>query len=600
MPPVDEARRLSRGDTILLVAFCLLLFGISLVGGRVLSVHEARLPQTSLEMIESGQYLFPTSGGRPWMERPPLPHWITCATVAAIGVTDQEWVFRLPPALLATLSVLLLAQVASTLFGRGIGLLSGLMLATQFEFVRYAWLAEEEAYLAAVVMAALALFVHLEFGKGRGVVDNAAPKAGLFTWLGRELLNFCGPRAWTVLGLFVVLGLSNWVKGLFFAAVVALVPMVAWLLGTLDWNRMRRYVWLPGWAVFAVLALSWPLAAYLTYPDVLQIMGFDVRGRLDGSTFDDPWWYYVATVPWAILPWTFLAVAGLAVVSRRGLSQAESPERFLLCWSLLTVLVLSIPSGKHHHYLVPALAPWGVLAALGGRWLWRQTLAWPRWVKHPAWGVGLGGAAAVAIFVAGSRIPGPEWIPPVAMLVVGLAVLAAWVGSFLPQPRAAVGTLLATCVVVYATGHMYTNYYFDRYRPDTEFLQRAQVHFHGEPVFVDGTDEALSPFRALFYLPRGTTLLHNRTFLLDERITAPSVWVVGRARSAEDLVHYGQVELVDASQDPKVDDADRWSLWRLDFYPDLVRVPADVPITPTQAYRIQDGPELGVPTRRLY
>src|SRR5258708_21920496 len=94
--PMSDDTRLRGADYFLLAAFCLLLFGYSMVSGRPLSLHEARLPQTSREMMANHDYLVPRSGGRPWLERPPLPHWITIATSAILGQRcDPVWVVRL-------------------------------------------------------------------------------------------------------------------------------------------------------------------------------------------------------------------------------------------------------------------------------------------------------------------------------------------------------------------------------------------------------------------------------------------------------------------------------------------------------------------------
>src|SRR6266550_3951258 len=143
---------------------CILLFGYSMVSGRPLSLHEARLPELSREMMRSGDWLIPRSGGRPWLERPPLPHWVTIAVSAMLGQrSDQVWVVRLPAALAGMLVVLLTAWVAARWFGRWVGICSGLILATSYEFYAYSSLAEDDIFLAALVMTAMALFVKLEF-----------------------------------------------------------------------------------------------------------------------------------------------------------------------------------------------------------------------------------------------------------------------------------------------------------------------------------------------------------------------------------------------------------------------------------------------------
>src|SRR5271156_2227571 len=104
---IQESHRLSRRDYLLLAAFCLLLFGYEMFSGRALSMHEARLPETSREMLEHHNWLFPESGGRPWLERPPVPHWMLVGTSVVLGQhVDSVWVVRLPSVVMGTLVVL--------------------------------------------------------------------------------------------------------------------------------------------------------------------------------------------------------------------------------------------------------------------------------------------------------------------------------------------------------------------------------------------------------------------------------------------------------------------------------------------------------------
>src|SRR5262249_38127373 len=84
----------------------------------------------------------------------------------------------------------------------------------------------------------------------------------------------------------------------------------------------------------------------------------------------EPAYYYLLHLPWAIFPWTLLSFAGLALTWRQALTQGRTPERFLWCWALVPLVFLSIPHGKHQHYLLAVLAPWAILGALGARRLW--------------------------------------------------------------------------------------------------------------------------------------------------------------------------------------------------------------------------------------
>src|SRR5262249_13739655 len=144
------------------------------------------------------QWLFPQSGARPWLERPPLPHWIVNAVMAVAGQHDQIVMERFPSAIMGTLVVLLTAWTAAGLFGRTTGLVSGLVLATSWQLYTYASLAEDDIYLAAVVAACMALFVRAEFVDQRTAEDRRT--------------NPFSTRPLVVLAFFSLLGLSNMIK----------------------------------------------------------------------------------------------------------------------------------------------------------------------------------------------------------------------------------------------------------------------------------------------------------------------------------------------------------------------------------------------------
>ena len=93
---------LRRTDYLLLASFCLLFFGFSLVGGRPLSMHEGVLPQTAREMLSDHDWVVPKNGGRPWLESPPLPQWITVGIASVIGRCDEVWIVRIGPALMGS------------------------------------------------------------------------------------------------------------------------------------------------------------------------------------------------------------------------------------------------------------------------------------------------------------------------------------------------------------------------------------------------------------------------------------------------------------------------------------------------------------------
>src|SRR5262249_18002122 len=159
----------------------------------------------------------------------------------------------------------------------------------------------------------------------------------------------------TMLLFFLSLGLTNLAKGLLFGTVMVLVPLGGFLVWQGDRSRFRRYLWLWGWLVFLAVGLTWPLAAYLRFPAIQELWLEHYLGRVCQGFLQQPWWYYLVTLPLVILPWTGAALVGLVQLQREARSMPCASARFLCCAALLPPLVLSLPQAKHHHYLLHCL-----------------------------------------------------------------------------------------------------------------------------------------------------------------------------------------------------------------------------------------------------
>jgi len=568
-----------------LVAFCLLFFGLSLVGGRPLTMHEGVLPETAREMAVDHDWIIPKNGGRPWMENPPLPQWITVAIGSLLGGCDRVWVTRIGPALAATLSVWLTACMATRWFGRGVGLLSGFVLATTYEFTQYAWLAEDEIFLCALCTLAIHAFVSLEFAPG-GPVSSG----GFQPFAGRP-----APFLW----LFVAVGLTNLAKGLMFGPVMVGVPMVGFLLWNRDWRRLGHYLWFWGFLAFTGIMVAWPLAAIWRLPEVVDLWHYDHVGRLDGSYVDltEPWWYYLKVRPTNLAPWTLLMPLAFWWSSPAALQTRRSPERFLWCWGVLPVIVFALPTGKGHHYLLHCTAPCSILAARALPQVQAAIQAWPARRRNP-WNslATLILPGEIVLGVWGHRLPGPESL---RWALMGLwPVLVLWFSWSTAQPSrrlAAVG-LISTVTLGFVGGHLFAGRYVDQCIDDTVFLQQipGQVPANA-PVLVNADLQCLDEFRIQFYLGDRSRVLHNLTFLADEQL-APRVYLVTRAEHEPQLREYGQPRLLSQSRRSRRerDIGRRLSLFQLDLRNDLPRYStADIRVTPMQSQSRAPGPFLG-------
>jgi 4-amino-4-deoxy-L-arabinose transferase-like glycosyltransferase len=522
--------RLRWSDGGLLVGYCLLLFSLPLLDGRVLTTHETVHCQNAREMRADGDWIIPHYGGRPWVERPPLPFWITNAVVEMFG--DRPFSYRLSAILMGLPCVLLVAWMASIWFGRGIGLMSGLILATMQEFTHYSTGPEADIFLCLIVTAAVALFVYLEF-RCRATDET-------------EDVRFLGQRPWPVLAFFVVLGLTNLVKGLFFGSLFVLVPIGCFLIANANIRALRRYLWLWGWLAFLAVAAAWPVAAYLRYPDILDFWKSDYLGRVNQGYMREPFWYYFVHLPMVVFPWTLPAFLGLWLSRGPALRQKSSPERLLWIWAILPILFFSIPEGKHHHYLLQCLAPWAVLAALGAVRIWQHA----------------------------QRLLDQPWQS---------------------RGRLAMGSLCVALIALYWAAYSFRTNYLDNYRDDSAFLAQAAATIPADkPLLVMDDDAPLNASWLLFYLEGRAALLHNLTFLMDDHIAEPEIYLIARRKVDKSLEHFGSYEVLLESKHSRYEKsaADRYALFRLHFHEDLARLRGPVRISPMQATGRASGPYL--------
>jgi len=578
MTPTNAPPRFSHPlhgrDYVLLAAFALMLFGYTLFSGKPLTMHEARLPQLSREMLATGRWLLPHSGERPWLERPPLPHWITLVIGHLMGRLNEVWIVRIPPVLMGTLTVMLVAWTASRLFGRAIGLLSALLLATMYEFYFYSTVAEDDIFLAALVAVCVALFTRTEFPERAPVMDHE--------------FRFLGNRPWTVWAFFGVLGLTSLAKGPLIGATEVTAATGVFLFLCRDRARILRYTWLWGWLLFVGTTVSWPVIAYNAYPSVLDNWKYDYVGPFGR----EPFWYYVVTLLWTAAPWTPAAFVGLWVTWKKTQcseinsntplscmpwSGASPTYWFLWCWAIVPLIVLSIPARKHHHYLVPVLAGWAVLAAFGIRWMGQRLFSSSAKPSKVMWGlllVGLSGLLAIGMGAAYQKIPGPLWLTAALGLVWVACVSGISVGLFRQSGRLTLGVFLGGVMILSFWGQSILGTARSHSLDDVTFLRNVGRLVPADKPLIIVAQGSMHFFRNQFYSRPEAILAHNITYLRDDRIRATEVYLIARYRARTFIgKELGMYEIVTQSAQSRREGSpdDRWTLFRLRFNPNLIR-----------------------------
>jgi 4-amino-4-deoxy-L-arabinose transferase-like glycosyltransferase len=459
--------------------------------------------------------------------------------------------------------------------------LSGAILATMYQFTRYSTLAEADIFLAPIVAGVLATFAYLEIARRPAEEEST---------------SFLGRRPWPVFAFFVLLGLTNLAKGLVFGAAMALIPIAAFVLWNIDIRGLRRYVWLWGWLTALVIALAWPIAVYQIYPDAVEVWTFDLFGRLGGHYLEEPKWYYLAQLPWVLLPWTPLAAMGFLMTRASAFRERGSPQRLLWCWALFPAAVFSFAQGKHHHYLIHSMAPWAIFAATATVRLWNTSRSWPGWLRRPIGAtVILGALGNGALLLLRDRLPGPHWVLPGLLVGWPLVVLALSWAWWRPDGRSAAAAGFTLLVMLYWIGFTYKAIYLHKSHEDTVFLQEAVARTGPRtPLLVNTDGNSLEGLRILFYLKERGRALHNLSFLLDERLAGDEAYVITRHKDRDKLERFGKSEVVVQSKRSRREESheDRWTLFHVSLDAELPRQPGNVRISPMQAMYREDGPFL--------
>ncbi len=445
-----------RGAGAALVVLCAIVLVPGMVSIPPVDRDESRFAQASRQMYESGDYVVPRIQDRPRLNKPPLIYWLQCGSIAVFGDSQGRyananiWVFRVPSAVCAMVTVLLTWRLGLRLFDARAAALGAAMLAVCPMLV---WDAHQARADQLLLMTTTAAMVALWRVWSATSAARAASSSN-----GRVV----GARglAWAI-GFWVAIGAGVLAKG-------PITPLVAGLTVVALGVTTRRWAWvwgglrpMLGVVIVAAMVGPWVYAvgervgwsAYLTeiYEETLG------RSKAPKEGHWGPPGYHLVLLCALFWPGVLLTGAavqrafGLALPTRsgrggaggwlarvwrrvRGAGVHRRAEVFLLCWIVPSWVVFELIATKLPHYTLPM---YPALALLSGRMVMAAATrsAAERWRLHEMgpraglgiWcGIGLITAAAVAggAVFAGEALGvwllvlAPVWVGAVAALVM--------------------------------------------------------------------------------------------------------------------------------------------------------------------------------------
>jgi 4-amino-4-deoxy-L-arabinose transferase-like glycosyltransferase len=335
----------------LLAPLAVLVLGVGLGEARLLSYHEAIVAQGARELLDSesgsgslADWLVPTIGGRPWLEKPPLSHWLVAMVSLVSGGVDEA-TSRLPSALAGFGLAMLVAGMASRRYGPGVGLLAGAVQLTSSWMIVRGRLADADMVLALLVAASIVAFDRL-----RSLGGNDA-SAARWRW-----------------AFFALIGGTSLAKGVGFGAVLAGGAILAVLLWDRDGRTARRLVWPVGWLLAGLVALAWPMAIASRHPEAVGLWLGHVTDRISTEPRQfagEPLPTFLLSPFVQMLPWSPIAVVGAWHSFKKARVEPNGPDRSLWAWAVVPTAMLACASVRNDHYLIHALPPWSIWGALG-------------------------------------------------------------------------------------------------------------------------------------------------------------------------------------------------------------------------------------------
>ncbi|MCP1465557.1 glycosyltransferase family 39 protein [Pseudomonas sp. S3E17] len=331
----------------LLLLLAALLFFFALGNHELQGSTEARVAGIAMAMHLDNDWVVPQLFREPFLEKPPLSLWLDAGAIHLFGGTPGA--VRLASAFAGLFSVMLFYGMLRR-FGRPktLAFSAALILATMASYWSNVRGVGEDSLLSLGVTTALLAFYQ--------AMRPESERQGSTTW------------AWALFTAGMVIAtLSKGVLGLAMPGIVIFVYLASTSL--MD-KRLRLADWLKP-ALFTLLALV-PLMIWLGFlfqrggmQAVGEVLWTNSVGRFSGSFVEaghyEPFYYYIAKLPEAFLPWNILVYLGLWHFRK---SLVRNRYRlFFSVWLVAQFTLLTLASSKRTVYLMALTPAAAVLAA---------------------------------------------------------------------------------------------------------------------------------------------------------------------------------------------------------------------------------------------
>jgi 4-amino-4-deoxy-L-arabinose transferase-like glycosyltransferase len=340
-----------------IVLFWALIYIPGLASPGMMDDADSEHAQIGREMLARHDFVTMHVNGVRYLDKAPLPYWITAVGYSIFGVS--EFSARLPLSLFALASLLAVFWLGREIAGEQAGFFSGLVLGTAIGPYIYTRFEIPDI----MVGFWLILTVHL-------------------FW---RILEQESPSRWLCWSLALVTAANVLTKGLIGIAFPVLI-LGGYLLLTGNLRQLLRMKLASTTAIFFAVAAPWHVLATMRNPAQGESKGFFwfyfineqiyryLNLRVPRDYDKVPFLIFWGLLLVWIFPWTFFMLSSLRQVPlrpsrwRAGLDKETRAALLLAVWALAILIFFSF-STRQEYYVLPSLP---ALALLCGLWLNRE------------------------------------------------------------------------------------------------------------------------------------------------------------------------------------------------------------------------------------
>jgi len=329
------------------------------MGDRYLwSPDEDEYALVNREMLENGNWIYPTANGKPYSIKPPLFNWIG-SFFSLLNGEVTEFTSRLPSTLAAIMGVIAIFYLGQMLFGRRAGLLTALVLATSPLYIEFArWI--QINMISTMLLTVTLLLFYWGYTNER--------KRGIAYLL-----------------MYVPMGIGTLNMGPVNVVMPAIVIFL-YLLAMKDYRHILQLRLFWGAIIYLLIVAPWYVTVSLRegYIEHLLITTNFTRylGKFDHAR---PFYYYFKTTPPYFLPWTLYLPGAVYLFFSDQVRDERRKLLFPLIWAAGIFLFFSLSNTKRSEYMLPIFP---ALALMVGYLLDRAILFWEDgifWQRLVAW-----------------------------------------------------------------------------------------------------------------------------------------------------------------------------------------------------------------------